>query len=91
MVARTVQAGGDPDTGSCVMGVFCGQHSIETAPAVTEPLPVIRNVTNLGSRRKSVFPFPEAAKACSAVVTFSRLIAFSFVGLSSSIQRLERR
>ncbi len=35
-----------------------GQHSIVTAPADTEPLPVTPNVTLLGSGKKWVTPSP---------------------------------
>src|SRR5437899_9636958 len=47
----------EPEPGNGV-GVIEGQHSIVTAPADTDPLPVTRNVTVLGSRHNWVHPSP---------------------------------
>jgi len=62
----------DPALGG--VGVVCGQHSIATAPAVTLPLPWTLNVTKRASGSVRVRPSPVVVNACSAVVTFSKLI-----------------
>jgi hypothetical protein len=61
IVVRAVQAGAKPSDGTSVIGVFPGQHSIVTAPADTEPLPVMRNVVNLDSSQNWVTPTPVVA------------------------------
>ena len=68
----------DPEPGA--IGLFWGQHSIVIAPPVTDPLPVILSVTSRGSGKTSVVtPLPVVAFTCNAVVTFSKLIVFSFL------------
>jgi hypothetical protein len=62
IVVNAVQVAPEPDVnGVAVMGAFPGQHSIVTAPADTEPLPVMRNVVNLGSEKNWVNPTPLVA------------------------------
>jgi hypothetical protein len=61
IVVRAVQAGAKPSDGTSVIGVFPVQHSIVTAPADTEPLPVMRNEVNLGSEKNWVNPIPLVA------------------------------
>jgi len=52
IMVNTLQMAGEPDiNGVAVIGALPGQHSIVTAPADTEPLPVMRNVVNLGSEK----------------------------------------
>ena len=62
IVVREVQVVPDPapEPGNGV-GVIEGQHSIVTAPPVTDPLPVTRNLTVLGSGRYCVNPSPLVA------------------------------
>ena len=50
----------EPEPGNGV-GVIEGQHSIVTAPADTDPLPVTRNLTVLGSGKNWVNPSPLVA------------------------------
>ena len=61
IVVNAVQAVPDPGNGSSVIGAFPGQHSMLTAPPVTDPLPVMRNVVNLGSDKNWVNPTPVVA------------------------------
>jgi hypothetical protein len=61
IVINAVQAVPDPGNGSFVIGAFPGQHSMVTAPPVTDPLPVMRNVENLGSKKNWVNPTPVLA------------------------------
>ena len=61
IVVNAVQAVPDPGNGSFVMSAFPGQHSMVTAPPVTDPLPVMRNVENLGSKKNWVNPTPVVA------------------------------
>ena len=62
IVVNAVQVAGAPDNnGVAVIGVFPGQHSIVTAPTDTEPLPVMRNVVSLGSKKNWVNPSPVVA------------------------------
>jgi hypothetical protein len=76
--AFQTMAPADPEPGA--IGLFWGQHSIVIAPPVTDPLPVILNVTSRGSGKTSVVtPLPVVAFTCNAVVTFSKLIVFSFL------------
>ena len=51
IVVREVQVGPKPDPALGVngVGIIEGQHSIVTAPADTEPLPITRNLIVLGS------------------------------------------
>src|SRR6267142_7046436 len=44
IVVNAIQVVPVPDVGESGIGVLCGQHSMVTCPADTEPLPVIRNV-----------------------------------------------
>jgi len=62
IVVREVQIVPDPapEPGNGV-GVIEGQHSIVTAPADTDPLPVTRNVTVLGCGKNWVNPSPVVA------------------------------
>jgi len=64
IVVREVQVVPDPapepEPGNGV-GVIEGQHSIVTAPADTDPLPVTRNVTVLGCGKNWVNPSPVVA------------------------------
>jgi hypothetical protein len=48
------------------------------APSLIDPLPTMRNATNLGSDKKRRKPSPVVALTCGAVVTFSTLICFPF-------------
>ena len=50
-----------PALGGNGIAVIEGQHSIVTAPPVTDPLPVTRNVTVLGSDKNWVKPSPIVA------------------------------
>ena len=50
-----------PALGGNEIAVIEGQHSIVTAPADTEPLPVTRNLTVLGSGKNCVNPSPVVA------------------------------
>jgi hypothetical protein len=62
IVLNALQMVGDPDSvGVEVIGALPGQHSIVTAPADTEPLPVMLNVVNLGSKKNWVNPSPVVA------------------------------
>ena len=77
-MVKAVQIVPVPDVGESGIGVFCGQHSMVICPAVTDPLPVILNVTSRGSGKTSVVtPLPVVAFTCNAVVIFSMLIVFS--------------
>jgi hypothetical protein len=79
MVVSVVQTivPSDPDPGS--IGVFDGQLSFATAPAVTFPLPWTLKIRKRGAGSVTVKPFPVVAFTCSAVVTFSMLIVFPFL------------
>ena len=67
IVINALQMVADPDnSGVAAIGVFPGQHSIVTAPADTEPLPVMRNVANLGSKKNWFTPTPVVAKFWNA-------------------------
>ena len=62
IVLNAFQMVGDPDTsGVAVIGALPGQHSIVTAPAVTGPLPVTRNLTVLDSGKNWVNPAADQA------------------------------
>ena|SRR5438552_4084727 len=62
IVLNALQVVADPDnSGVAAIDVFPGQHSIVTAPADTEPLPVMRNVVNLGSKKNWINPSPVIA------------------------------
>jgi hypothetical protein len=61
IVVRAVHTVPDPGVGVAAIGAFPGQHSIVTAPADTEPLPVMRNVANLDSSQNWVNPTPVVA------------------------------
>jgi hypothetical protein len=60
-VVKAVHTVPDPGVGVAVIGALPGQHSIVTAPADSEPLPVMRNVVNLGSEKNWVNPTPLVA------------------------------
>src|SRR5256886_1022365 len=51
----------EPEPGGNGIAVIEGQHSIVTAPADTDPLPVTRNLTVLGSGKNWVNPSPLVA------------------------------
>jgi hypothetical protein len=74
IVFNVVQTIPPPDDAPGIMGVFCGQHSIVTCPAVTGPLPWILNVTNRASGNVRVKPFPVVAFTCNAVVTLAVIL-----------------
>jgi len=63
IVVREVQVGPKPEPALGVNGVAVidGQHSIVTPPADTDPLPVTRNLTVLGSSKNCVNPSPVVA------------------------------
>ena len=61
IVVNGVQVTPKRDEPVGVIGAFPGQYSIVTAPADTEPLPVMRNVVNLDSRQNWVNPTPVVA------------------------------
>jgi hypothetical protein len=61
IVVRAVHTIPDPGVGVAAIGAFPGQHSIVTAPADTEPLPVMLNVVNLDSSQNCVNPTPVVA------------------------------
>jgi hypothetical protein len=61
IVVNAVQVAPKLDEPVGVIGAFPGQHSIVTAPADTAPLPVMRNVVNLGSKKNWVTPTPVVA------------------------------
>ena len=61
IVVNAIQVTPKLDEPVGVIGAFPGQHSIVTAPAVTDPLPVTLNTTFLGSGKNCVNPSPVIA------------------------------
>ena len=61
IVVNAVQVAPKLDEPVGVIGASPGQHSMVTAPPVTGPLPVTRNLTVLGSGKNWVNPSPVVA------------------------------
>ncbi len=61
IVVNAVQVAPKLDEPVGVIGAFPGPHSIVTAPADTDPLPVTLNLTVLGSSKNCVNPSPVVA------------------------------
>ncbi len=61
IVVNAVQVAPKLDEPVGVIGASPGQHSMVTAPPVTGPLPVTRNLTVLGSGKNWVNPSPLVA------------------------------